>query len=176
MADTKISDLNAATSIADADLLTIVQSGSNKKITGETFRSVMGYIQKKVTVSSAQLLTLGTVPFTIIAAPGANKYLAIHSVYVSYNFGTTAYDYSSIESPYFYFNANGAGFIIEYSVMNGGADFIAKLLDENNGTPRLQYCYSNRALTLGTIAGTDPSQGDGDLDVVVYYSIEDVNT
>jgi hypothetical protein len=37
MADQKISELNAATSAAGADLLTIVQGGSNKKLTVQNF-------------------------------------------------------------------------------------------------------------------------------------------
>jgi len=173
MADQKISDLNAATSIADSDLLTIVQSGTNKKITGETFRTVLGFIQKKVTVSSAQLLTLGTVPVTLISAPGANKYILIHSISASYNYNSVAYDFSNLESPTFFWGANGAGFSIDYTIMNGSADFIVKIIDSSTTTLSL---YSNTALTFSTIVGTNPTQGDGDLDVVVYYSIEDVNT
>ena len=175
MADTKISNLNAATSIADADLLTIVQSGSNKKITGETFRNVLGYIQKKVTVSSAQLLTLGSVPVTIIAAPGANKYLNILSICVSYNYNSVAYDFSNIESPSFYYGATWTGYAIQYTTINAGADFTINIFPYNATSSELTL-VANTALTLGTAAGTNPSTGNGDLDVVVYYSIEDVNT
>jgi hypothetical protein len=43
MADTKISALTAATSVADADLIPIVQSGANKKATRELVRGYKVY-------------------------------------------------------------------------------------------------------------------------------------
>jgi len=130
-------------------------------------------IKATVTVSSAQLLTLGTVPVTIIAAPGANKYLSIINITASYNYGTTAYDYSAGESAYFYIGANWTGYQIAYTSMNAIADFNKQL---NHGSTSEFTILTNASLTLGTQASTDPTTGDGDLDVVVYYSIEDTNT
>lgn len=43
MADLKISQLTATTAIADADLLTTVEGGVNKRITGTTLKTVIGW-------------------------------------------------------------------------------------------------------------------------------------
>ena len=175
MANKRITELVAASSLNDADLIEIVQSGANLKATIELLKNNIGILKKKVTVTSAQLLTLGTVPVTIIAAPGANKYLNIQSVCVSYNYGSVAYDFSINESPYLFIGSgNWTGYQIPYTTMNGGADFIRKLYNHNALSAELTVS-ANTALTLGTGISTDPTQGDGDLDLVVYYSIEDVN-
>lgn len=177
MADQKITELTAATSIADADLLTIVQSGTNKKATMEVLRTSLGFFRERVTVSSAQLLTLGSVPVEIVAAPGANTYLAIHSIYVSYNYGTIAYVFAGTESPTFFVGSTNAFYQISTSSINGAADFNRKLFEFSSGVTGVPIT-TNTALTLGTADNGDPTAatGDGNLDVVVYYSIEDVNT
>ncbi len=43
MADSKISNLTATTTFDDADLATTVQSGVNKKITGASLKTVIGW-------------------------------------------------------------------------------------------------------------------------------------
>jgi hypothetical protein len=133
-------------------------------------------LQKKVTVSSAQLLTLGTVPVEIVAAPGANKYLNIQRVSVSYNYNSVVYDFSSVESPIFQVGAGNVSHFLSYLTINGGADFNVNLHEYSGGGFYHSLATTNTALTLTTVAGTNPSQGNGDLDIVVYYSIEDVNT
>lgn len=127
------------------------------------------------TISSAQLLTLGSVPVTIISAPGANKYLNIISVCVSYNYGSVAYDFSNAEPPTFLVGSGNATHQIPYTIMNGGADFNGNVGPFNTGASSVVFSPTNTALTLTTAAGTDPSTGDGDLDVVVWYTIEGVN-
>ena len=176
MADSKISDLTGLNAITSADLYTIVQSGVNYKATQTVVRESLGGVYRsRSTVSSASLLTLGTVPVTIVAAPGANKYLNILTVCVSYNYGTVAYDFSSLESPTFQVGAGNAIRQIPYTIINGGADFNANIGPFNTIFAGAAYLSTNTALTLTTSAGTNPTTGDGDLDVVVLYTIEDVN-
>lgn len=127
------------------------------------------------TISSAQLLTLGSVPVTIISAPGADKYIAIHRIFVSFKYNSVAYDFSSGESPYFKWTSIFAGYGIDYTEINASTDF-NMYLDSFaiNGSYNLKI-PTNEALRLTTVAGTDPSVGNSDLDVVVWYSIEDTN-
>ena len=49
-------------------------------------------ITSKVTLSSAQILNLGSVPVTLVASPGVGKFIQILSVTGRMNFGTVAYD------------------------------------------------------------------------------------
>ena len=145
-------------------------------------QSVKAYVDSKsrratVTVSSAQLLTLGSVPVTIVAAPGANKYINPISIVVSYNYGTVAYVFAGTESPTFFVGSSNAFYQISTSAINGAADFNRKLFEFSSGVTGVPIT-TNTALTLGTADNGDPTAatGDGDLDVVVYYTIEDVNT
>jgi len=176
--DTKISDLVAVNAITDADLYTVVQSGVNYKATQSVVRESLGGVYRsRSTVSSASLLTLGSVPVTIVAAPGANKYLNIISIAASYNYGTVAYVFASTESPAFRVGAGNFVGFINYTTMNGGADFNAKAITADYFA-NMQIVYStNTALTFTTQDGGNPTAatGDGDLDVVVLYTIEDVN-
>jgi hypothetical protein len=51
-----------------------------------------GALSKKVTISSAQLLTLNTAPVLVIDAPGAGNYIDILSVSYKYNYIAPAYN------------------------------------------------------------------------------------
>lgn len=44
-----------------------------------------------VNISSAQILTLGSSPVTLLTAPGANKYYDVKKVIVEYTYGTVEY-------------------------------------------------------------------------------------
>lgn len=128
-----------------------------------------------VTVSSAQLLTLGSVPVTIIAAPGANKFLAIHRIFTSYNYNSVAYDFGVGDSPSFKWTSIFAGFEISYADINLSGDFNIYLENYSvSGSYNLKI-PTNQALMLTTLSNGDPTVGDGDLDVIIYYSIEDIN-
>jgi hypothetical protein len=129
------------------------------------------------TISSAQLLTLGSVPVTIISAPGANKYLAIHDVFVSYNYGSVAYIFSGNPLT-FTLNANvDSYYALNQTFINGSSDFNRRLSVTSSDVYISDNATANTAFTLTTLSGADPTPatGDGDLDVVVWYSIEDVN-
>jgi len=102
MADVKISDMVAINAVTTADIFPVVQSGVNYKVTSQTLQeSHSGIYRARVTVSSAELLAMGGSPKTIVAAPGANKYLNIVSIAASYNYNSVAYDFASTESPVF---------------------------------------------------------------------------
>lgn len=137
--------------------------------------ALVSFLKARVTVSSAELLTLGSVPKTIIAAPGSNLFIAIHKIFVSYDYNSVAYDFSSGESPTFKWTSILAGFEIGYLDINLAGDF-NMYLDSYavSGSTNLK-APTNEALRLTTAAGTDPSVGNGDLDVIVYYTVEDKN-
>lgn len=86
MADTKISQMTAATSLADADLVPVVQGGVNKRgtvdlildgITAARVNTALGYTAANDAALNASNLTSGTVPdarfpATLPAASGVN--------------------------------------------------------------------------------------------------------
>lgn len=124
----------------------------------------------------ATLRAIGSSPQTIIAAPGANKALHIHTIFVSYKYLSAAYDFASSESPAFRVGSGKFVGFINFTTMNGGADFHAKAITADYFA-NMQITYTaNTALTLTTQDGGDATTGDGDIDIVVYYTIEDINT
>lgn len=95
MAEVKWSDDAAfpqATTINDADSAVGLQGGAN---TEYPFSLIKNYINAPVTVkvslSSAEILSLSTVPKTLIAAPGAGKFINVLSVAFRLNFNSVAY-------------------------------------------------------------------------------------
>ena len=83
MADTKISAMTAASSVADADVVPVVQGGANKKAAASLFvtlariTAALGFSAANAAALNATALTSGTVPdarfpATLPAASGAN--------------------------------------------------------------------------------------------------------
>lgn len=149
--------------------------GSNQKIRTSGGHFAKPTLQMKVTVAGgATLRAIGSAPQTIIAAPGANKYLNIISVAVSYNYASAVYDFASSESPCFKFSGgSNNNMILDYTIINAAADSNKKI---NDPTSTAFDQPSNTAFVLTTADGGDATTGDGDLDIVVYYTVEDANT
>lgn len=154
--------------------------GSNMKIrtTGGHFAKPV--LQAKVTIAGgATLRAIGSAPQTIIAAPGSGKFINVMSVTVSYNYNSAVYNFSGTEVPVFkYSGGTGSAFAIPVSVMNGGADFNRSLGRLNTDSSQLGGIPApdNTAFIFTTDDAGDATTGDGDLDIVVYYTIETTNT
>lgn len=120
----------------------------------------------KVTLSSAQILALNTTPIQLVAAPGAGKAINVISVSVRNNFGTTAY--SSI----------GGLEVISASGSQEQAQVISAFLNSASSTFSRMQLFShqnvqiveNDALNI-TVGVSDPTLGDGTVDVYVTYEI-----
>lgn len=154
--------------------------GSNMKIRTSGGHFAKPLLQAKVTIAGgATLQAIGSVPQTIIAAPGSGKYINVISASVSYNYNSAVYNFSGTEVPVFKYNGGtGSAFAIPVSVMNGGADFNRSLGRFNTDSSQLGGIPApdNTAFILTTDDAGDATTGDGDLDVVVYYTIETTNT
>lgn len=151
--------------------------GSNLKIRTSGGHFAKPILQAKVTIAGgATLRSIGSSPQTIIAAPGANKYLNILGVTVSYNYGTTAYDFAGTEIPIFKLSGGTVGFKIGTATMNSGADFHRALFVDNTASDYGMDLLVNAAFVLTTADSGNAAAGDGDLDVVVYYTVENENT
>lgn len=134
-------------------------------------------IRTKVTVAGgATLRAIGSAPQTIIAAPGANKYLNIVSVAVSYNYNSAVYNFGGTEIPIFKVTGSATGWKIGTGIINAAADANRTLFVDNTASDWGVDVATNTAFVLTTVDAGDATTGDGDLDVVVYYTIEDTNT
>lgn len=152
--------------------------GRNLKIRTSTGNFAKPILQRKVTVAGgATLRGIGSTPVEIIPAPGANKFIHVSSISVSYNYNLAVYNFGVGSNPTFQFSGGGIVSFLSAAQMNTGADFNIKLHDATGVTTvGGAISPSNTALQLGTQDNGNASTGDGDIDVVVYYWIEDQNT
>lgn len=128
-----------------------------------------------VTLTSAQLLDLHNTPVTLVAAPGAGKWLDVHRVSLAMKYGTAAYVGAS----------NG---LLRYGTEDKLVwDYIDPLLyitTDSTGTYVVAYIpymdgydmadLENKALMLDNSANGALTAGDGTATVTVTYSVEDV--
>jgi len=134
-------------------------------------------IRTKVTIAGGTTLRqIGTIPQTIIAAPGANKYLNIVSISISYNYNSAVYNFGGTEIPFFKITGAANGWMLGTGIINAAADANRSLFLDNSASDWGVDNPTNAAFVLTTKDAGDATTGDGDLDVVVYYTIEDVNT
>jgi hypothetical protein len=132
----------------------------------------------KVTVAggagAGNLRSIGTSPVTMIAAPGANKFLNIISITHSYKYGTTTYTFTA-NGVFRFAGAGSAGWVLDSSHLNAVASLNTTTQDRSTASG-LQAA-TNTAFQLGTVDNSNSgAAGDGDIDVVIYYTIEDTNT
>lgn len=148
-----------------------------------TARTTLGLpiYRATATIAAAAIRSCGTSPVTIVAAPGANKFLNVMHVTVSYKYGGTAFDFS--ENPFIGVLGGGAYSNTIFSFVNAAAT--SNFLNEETADISLRLSAPstsarnvtpNSIIRLQTPSGTDATVGNGDIDVVVYYTIEDVNT
>ena len=127
--------------------------------------TLTSYTEATVVLSSAQILTLFTVPVTILSAPGSGKYYEIISASAYNNFNTAAF-------------ANGADLLevrtganINWSFPNSfteaGADQV------HQGTRGTTTIALNTALAVTTTAA-DPTLGDGSITLKIIYTTRSV--
>jgi len=120
-----------------------------------------------VTLSSAQLLDLHNTPVTLVAAPGAGKYLIAHRVIEYLTFGTVAYTVTGSTTVNW---AGEAAVVGEIASLDSG---VSSINSSDDTTVYVQAANAvNKALTVSSDAAL--TDGDGTLTVTVWYSIEDV--
>jgi len=118
-----------------------------------------------VTITSAQTLTIGTLPVQILPAPGANKYYDIKT-YFEYVFNSTAYSSTGT----FQLVDNTTKRVTNQFDINGqlvSRVFVSDMNFQN------QFTSLNSQIDFTTSNSTDPTLGDGYFKIKVYYNIVD---
>lgn len=139
------------------------------KDTSDTFFAVGGIVGYKtsLTVASAAIRGCGTAAAQILAAAGAGKYHAIQKIVASYKAGATAFNFTS--ELVFKSVGGDVQFLISgdlNSLTSANFDLIKQG----------QKQVTNVAYVLTTADGSNATVGNGDLDITIYYTIEDINT
>lgn len=168
--------------IVYADNITILGDGTPK----HPLSAVPGAsLKASVSLTSAQLLTLGSIPVEIVPAPGAGKTILPLGALYRYKAKTTAYDLSAATSPVLSLqtNPNPSSNNIVAELSNAGTFGVDTLTDsqalffsEANSLDA-DAPNENAPLIVTTIdtsasnAGFDMTLGDGTMEVTVIYAI-----
>jgi hypothetical protein len=168
MANIKISQMTSAGALTGAETVAGLQSGSNVGINVQDIADLAaggtGLIWDKVTITSAQLLSMNTTLIDIVAAPGAGIAVLPYSVLLYYRFGTTEYltNLNVILSP-----NNSIWNVAFNSALQGTQDRITSrsifpTVSASGGN------IDNQPLQV-QVQTANPTAGDGTLDVYVAY-------
>lgn len=120
--------------------------------------------------------SIGTSPQTILAAPGAGFWYNIISVAIAYDYGAAAYDFGATSDIIVRFGGvSTIGWRLNYATMNGGANF-QSILSYYSGSVQGINAPENTKLEIGTFDNADATTGDGDIQVIVTYTLEAINS
>lgn len=144
----------------NATLVTSV-NGVTANSAGDVTLSTSNIITVKISVTNSEVLNLATAPKLLVAAQGAGKVIRLMDASIAYNHNTTAFSSTQLR-----FNIGGiaiaANAVLALSTTGIGFSFVPNI--------NLTAAQSNnQALYLNTI--TNPTSGDGSLDVYVTYQV-----
>lgn len=150
----------------------ITQKGDGTEDAGSSLISeVLGLGGKvntlKVSISSAEILAIGTTPVVLVPAI-ANKILSPINAIIKYNYSTAAYATSTdlqLEV------ASSYSFAIISNLINQTINKTAISIGGN--TTMNSAITANKAIQLTTSGGADPTAGSGTLTVYLTYAIID---
>lgn len=157
---TKTTNFQMTSGATNGYVLTSDASGNG------TWQKPTGYQNySAVTITSAQMLSIGSTPIEILPAPGASKYYDF-KVYFEYIFNTTPYTVTG-----------------QLQLIDNTTKRVSNLFDINGQlTDRVlvsdintqnQFLSINSNLKLTTSNGSDPTLGDGTLKIKIFYNIVD---
>lgn len=119
----------------------------------------------KATLSSAQILNSFTTNIQLIAAPGAGKFIDVHSIVIKYNYVTSQYATNTSANIYI---GNSNYTVCNNININFSENTLEKLAMIDNIAPLSDV--ANKALIYEAITG-NPTAGDGTIDVYITYQI-----
>ena len=175
MANQKLTDRVLASGVTLNDLIHIViptdttddPAGSSYKADiGQVANAIGGYqYYSAITISSADILTLNSIPVELLPSPGVGKYYDTKMIF-EYTFNTTPY--TTIGSINVTDGTNIVYETFNLTVLGNDTIFIAQSM-----TNPTFFLNLNTPLYLTTPI-TDPTSGDGTMLIKIWYSIRTV--
>ena len=130
-------------------------------------------IQKKITLTSAQILALNTTPIELVAAPGASSFIVLEKAYFKLNYGSAAYA-TNTQLAIKYDSAATNLCTTLYDLLSQTADTIESATPDilvDNGSDINAYRINvNESIEVLAESG-NPITGDGTVDIIVEYRI-----
>ena len=134
--------------------------------------SEYNYDYVSVPISSAQILSMGTSPISLLAAPGAGFYYDIPKIIIEYTYNTAPYSTSAKQLVM----SNAQVAIVEQTIITATSNRVAIIEPTKYDASALPYIVHNvsqlnRALEFSTIDASDPTLGSGTMDIKIWYKI-----
>lgn len=133
------------------------------------------YYEDTVVVSSSELLALAASPKTLVAAPGAGKYLKFIGADLILDYNSAAYVEGTYNAAIRY--TDGSGVIVSNEIETTGfldqeADTMTSVVPVKDAIVALSGAV-NKPLVLDNVGGGEWTTGDSPLNVVIRYEICD---
>ena len=160
-----------------------LQSVSTDNITvfgnGTVGNPLYTYNQIIVTVTSGEILNLGSRPVQLLPSPGIQEYYVIDRIQMEYSFRTTAYVFPT--SPTFYLDGCFDSYI-DKTLLTSSTDTVCVIsgnlrntITTGSGSGSVRIITNKDVLgsnlIMGTTNGDNPINGDGSMRVKIYYMI-----
>lgn len=174
MANSKVSDLTAASALDGTELYYGVQGGADRKVTGAQITG--GVRIATTTLNTATILSLFTTPVTLIAAPGSGYAISIIDYTYEAAFNSIAFTWAGVAGMYYNGDASDQ---IDNSALT---DFIKTTYDRiglNMVSPATtaisdgtidRASVENKAVMLAAFT-SNPINGNGAVYVTMRYRI-----
>ena len=172
----RLTDKTIATAVTQTSLVHIVNTGdTTQNSTGSSYKAQLGQVADAiggyqyyttVTVSSAEILTLSSLPIELLPAPGVGYYYDIKLI-LEYTFNTTPYIVASGDV----IIDDGTNVMYDIFSLNGvGADVVF-MTQSMVGPNTIVFPNSSIYLTQKFV---DPTSGDGEMLLKIWYSIRSI--
>lgn len=163
----KISALPAITPpLAGTEVLPIVQGGITKKVTVDQLSKVHTV---KVTIPSAQVLTIYSVPVVAIASPGAGYFIKVTSCSCKLIFNSVAYT-TGLDLQVSTNTANNTEWLIT-GALNGTLTANKMGIAQSAIFASDTQLISNQSVIIQGASGADPLLGNSNIVVYITYEI-----
>jgi hypothetical protein len=129
-----------------------------------------------VSMTSSDVLGMGTNPIELLPASGANNYYDVEKIIFEYTAGSTGYTFSTNDFPTVYFENYNKFYMLSnggWGTNNGiwickfGATELA--YDGSQYYPKVTSQDLNQSLLFGTWDGINPTLGNGSVRAIIYY-------
>jgi len=168
---TDIYEGEAFLNTADARLFT--RAGSTIKEIGLQ-NSLVGTLQYATrTLTSAEILALGTTPITLIAAPGVGNVIIVNKIYCRLNYNTVTYTNRNL-----FIKLNGANNDVAggSSIIGSSLTRITQLTSSNDNLNTASDLTLIENASLIAYLNLNPTVGNSTMDILIEYQILDFNT
>lgn len=165
MADVKISELTAASSVGKTDLIEIVQSSTNKKATLQLIADLFGLEYKKVTLTASNIQSLGTA-FELVAAPGSGKIHRVIEAFYQIRPGVTPFDTNTSLQIFYGTSLQSATSNTNFLATTEDSIVRPTMTTGSFNVPVASIVNQNINIKA---SGGNPLNGNGEVDVYLFY-------